>query len=578
MMIRPKGLLLVSFCFLTSMCVCQERPVVWFDGMARSLFARDAIGERSAADSVSDQSTSAGYNLLDLNVHVNPTPDMEVMAQLRVRNELGGFFGMGTTVDVRQLTLRGTINNKIRYQVGDMFLRQTRFTLFNASSDAEALGAGFEPYRDIIDYENFYTDNRWRLQGLQADFSMQFARFVRSLAFDAFITRPRGSILTSSGTYLSDRLLGGASAVADISKKWQVGFYHVNLFEVPASGTLDVAVRNPVYCATLQRQSRGERWSHETTVHAGLSNRTWVFADEDLNNLTVDGGFWELDTRHTAADSLWSWNIGYRHVDPEFRSSAAQTRRMDWSMPLQTAIFPSYTNEQIVRPVSAFDLLADPLLYNQALAPRLMQFNPFLSNVSPYGDATPNRTGVFGSVEWGGQKKAVNGALDLAVLSEVLGQGTENRRSFGLAECRLRWAAQRSLKLDQKLDVMLHSKAELTQRNGNEYEALDLRSFQSSIEVKAGLTSALSVHVTASHWAASGGEFRAIRDDYGTLFNFESLHINRSDRIFATGLTYQWNRHTYASIQHQWWGANDRDEALPDFDYQRLLFILTINL
>ena len=244
MMIRPKGLLLVSFCLWMSLCTAQERPTVWFDGLSRSLFARDAMGAGSPADSVSERSTSAGYNLLDLNVHVNPTSDMEVMAQLRVRNELGGFFGTGTTVDVRQLTLRGTIDNKIRYQVGDMFLRQTRFTLFNSASDAEVLSTGFQPYRDVIDYENFYGDNRWRLQGLQTDFSLQFARFIRTLAMDAFITRPRGSVLTSSGTYLSDRLLGGASVVADITKQWQLGLHHVNLFEVPNSGTLDVAVRN----------------------------------------------------------------------------------------------------------------------------------------------------------------------------------------------------------------------------------------------------------------------------------------------------------------------------------------------
>ena len=84
-----------------------------------------------------------------------PLPQLISVLALRVRNELGGFFGTGTSVDVRQLTLRGTIYDKIRYQVGDMFLRQTRFTLFNSPSDAEVFSAGFKPYRDVIDYENF---------------------------------------------------------------------------------------------------------------------------------------------------------------------------------------------------------------------------------------------------------------------------------------------------------------------------------------------------------------------------------------------------------------------------------------
>ena len=42
----------------------------------------------------------------------------------------------------------------------------------------------FKPYRDIIHYENFYVDNRWRLQGLQSDFSFEFDRGIRTLEFD----------------------------------------------------------------------------------------------------------------------------------------------------------------------------------------------------------------------------------------------------------------------------------------------------------------------------------------------------------------------------------------------------------
>ena len=232
-------------------------------------------------------------------------------------------------------------------------------------------------------------------------FFLQFARFIRTLVMDAFITRPRGSVLTSSGTYLSDRLLGGASVVADITKQWQLGLHHVNLFEVPNSGTLDVAVRNPVHCAVVNHQQGGERWTHETTLHAGTSNRTWVFAAEDQNDLNSSGAFWELDSRHESRDSLWNWNVGYRYVEPEFRSAAAQTRRLIGQA--QCSLRPLQRTPMIslARRLSVFDLLVDPLLYNQALAPQLMQFNPFLSNVSPYGDATPNRMGVFGSLEWG---------------------------------------------------------------------------------------------------------------------------------------------------------------------------------
>ena len=56
-------------------------------------------------------------------------------------------------------------------------------------------------------------------------FFLQFARFIRTLVMDAFITRPRVGA-DFKGTYLSDRLLGGASVVADITKQWQLGLHH----------------------------------------------------------------------------------------------------------------------------------------------------------------------------------------------------------------------------------------------------------------------------------------------------------------------------------------------------------------
>ena len=114
---------------------------------------------------------SGGYNLIDLNVHVNPIPNIEVFGQVRVQNQFGGFFGSGTQIDVRQLTARGTFKNKIKFSVGDIYLKQNRFTLYNYDEDLNLYKSDFyNSYKSIIDYENFYEENRWRLQGLQLIF------------------------------------------------------------------------------------------------------------------------------------------------------------------------------------------------------------------------------------------------------------------------------------------------------------------------------------------------------------------------------------------------------------------------
>ena len=122
--------------------------------------------------SMTPKNVSNGYNLLDLNTHVNPIEDFEIFAQLRLRNTFGGFFGSGTTINVRQLRASGVINKKVKFSLGDIFLNQTRFTLHNYEDEMGLLyNENFNSYRDIVCYENFYLDDRWRMQGLQLDFS-----------------------------------------------------------------------------------------------------------------------------------------------------------------------------------------------------------------------------------------------------------------------------------------------------------------------------------------------------------------------------------------------------------------------
>jgi hypothetical protein len=123
-----------SIILTTVLIACQffstaQQEKVWFGGLARSYFVRDANSFEN--DSTSAKSSSLGYNLIDLNTHINPLNDIEIFAQLRIRNEFGSFFGSGTDIVVRQLTAKGVIAKKIKFSVGDLFLKQNKFTLNN---------------------------------------------------------------------------------------------------------------------------------------------------------------------------------------------------------------------------------------------------------------------------------------------------------------------------------------------------------------------------------------------------------------------------------------------------------------
>ena len=131
----------------------QVNEKIWFDGLSRSYFARDAIDKSKIDDTISANNTSNGYNILDLNTHVSPIDDIEIFSQIGIRNSFESFFGSGTEINVRQLRAKGVINNKVRFSIGDLFLKQSKFTLYNF--DEELFGYEndmLKHYRDIIHY------------------------------------------------------------------------------------------------------------------------------------------------------------------------------------------------------------------------------------------------------------------------------------------------------------------------------------------------------------------------------------------------------------------------------------------
>ena len=384
-------LIFMIFSFQSFLNAQTSNERVWFNGLARSYFSRDVLG--NTTDTLYPQNSSNGYNLVDLNVHVNPIETIEIFAQLRVRNQFGSFFGSGTNIDVRQLRASGTINKKLNFSIGDIFLKQTNFTLYNYNEELSGFENDmFKPYRDIIHYENFYTENRWRLQGLQTDFSLRFDRFIRTLEFDFFITRPRGSTQLSSNIYSPDLLLSGGSIVAKITKKLTFETNYINLFEIPKSGNVNISINNPVYHSGLNYKYSKNNFNINHKLQTGFSKRNWLFSelvnDSDSLGFISRGMFFEFENEFLVKDSSFSLVLGVRYVDPNFRSAGSQTRRIDFNTEIQNTVYPLYTNDYISRPSSVFDLLSDENRFNQDISGTLMSYNPIYSNILPYGDTT----------------------------------------------------------------------------------------------------------------------------------------------------------------------------------------------
>ena len=580
-------LLLIVFVafFLSDISLhAQNSENIWFDGLSRSYFTRDAVDKGTTDDTISASNTSNGYNLLDLNTHVNPIDDIEIFAQLRIRNSFGGFFGSGTEINVRQLKAKGVINNKIRFSVGDLFLKQSKFTLYNYEEEL----SGFEndmlkPYRDIIHYENFYTENRWRLQGIQTDFSFEFDRYIRSLGFDFFVTRPSGSRQINENTYSSDFLLSGGSMFSEINKRLTLSANHINFFEVASSGTKNISVRNPVYDLSLQHHFDNEKYRIEQKLQTGFSKRYWLHSElenERLDSTSNDnkGMYFELDNKYIKKDSTLLLTLGYRYVDPNFRSTGAQTRRLDFTNGNRNTLYPIYTNMSLIRPPSIFDLVSDDQLYNQELSSILMVFNPIYSNILPYGDATPNRTGVYLKARLNNKNKVLLSKINAGFFKEVIGQGTAEKRDFGLFKGSFKINFHRWLNWKKELSLSVSSESELTRRGGEEVSSVNLLSHQMNTSVNAELVKKFFIQASYKQLNANGNEFLTQRDNYGNITYYTSTEIDQKDHMLSFGMLYKFRENVYANLHYNWWGLKYADQAYSDYKYNRLILILSVKL
>ena len=556
---------------------------IWFDGLSRSYFARDAI-DKSIDDTISARNTSNGYNLLDLNTHVNPIDNIEIFAQLRIRNSFGGFFGSGTEINVRQLKAQGVINNKVRFSFGDLFLKQSKFTLYNYHDEIlDFENDMLKPYRDIINYENFYTENRWRLHGIQTDFSFEFDRYIRNLSLDLFVSRPSGSRQINETTYSSDLLLSGGSIVSEINKRLILSGHYINFFEVASSGTKNISVRNPVYDMSILHHFENEKFLIEQKIQTGFSKRYWLHSEldngrSDSTSNDNQGMYFELENKYIKKNSTLSLNLGYRYVDPNFRSSGAQTKRLDYTNSNRNTIYPFYTNRSLTRPPSLFDFISDDQLYNQDLSSILMVFNPIYSNILPYGDATPNRTGIYLKTRLNDKKKVIITKINAGLFKEAIGQGTKEKRDFGLFSGSFKINFHQLLNWNKELSLYASSKSELTKRGGKEVSSINLLSHQMNTSLNAELANKFFIQASYKQLNANGNEFLTQRDNYGNITYYTSTLIDQKDHILSFGILYKFRENVYANLNYNWWGMNFTDQYYSDYKYNRLILILSVKL
>jgi hypothetical protein len=573
---RYNLLLTVVLSFLVSGAVAQSdtQPKKFrVTGAARGLLFGDDLNQAGApADTVTAPKLASGHTLVDLGVAIRPNQSMEVLGLLRIRNDFGGFWGAGTTFDLRQLYVRGVVNNKVRYQLGDIDYKLTPYTLFNVDQETSfARPQAFQNYMDVVNYDNFYDfSNAWRQQGAAVDFGFVFRKFVREVNFNFFTSRINRTNFTS----VSERLFSGMRMEVVQSDLVSFAATYVNMYDWMGTSRSTVHFSNPVVTGqinlTLPEQ---ENWQFMATSEFGMSQQFYRGTEADPD---MKGAFGDLKISAELKPRNLVATLNLHSVEADFRSPGAQTKRINFNAAPRA--FQRITNEQSIRTFTLLDLLRETDLYNMQLSEELMAFDPRYDNITPYGDATPNRSGFALTIDHAPAEERYAVQATWLNFNELRGQGTTQLKNFQRFELLgnvniHQWLPnyKKAIRLEAGL------RQDQTKRDSEEgVRAVDLASTLVSTGFAVEFAKNLSFTGALQGIYYQGFDFLPLRSDFDQVVFFNEFEVDGSEQMIGLGLRYDFSENDYLTIQWNNFKSENNFGDLPNYEINQLVFLFSM--
>jgi hypothetical protein len=533
----------ILFTFFSCLLIAQDGKKVQFVGGARSILSNSDFSSKEK-DTVTVGKTTGGYALIDLGIKINPNPKTEILGMFRINNAFGGFWGSDVTFGVRQLYVKGIAGKGIRYQLGNIDYKLSPYTCYNSNSDLILPSFGTTSIKEqIINYESFYKANTWRQQGAAVDFVLNINKRSDELKFKGFLFR----LNPSNQTILFERLYGGGSIVLNQHKNFHIGANYASVFDVRETALNNDVYRNQVATLVYDYKHEFEKLNIELSGESGYSNT--YSAEQTIPHLK--DYFIHFKANTTLKKAGLQFEASYIDNGADFRSAGAQSKRIDFNQ--QNTYYQRYTNNQIVRPLSYYDLYNDPALYSMQFSTKLMEYSPAINNVLPYGVATFNRRGVNFSINYKDKKERISMDLKYYRLGEIRGQGTMALRKFDyfVGSVNLNPSAVFHWKKSQT--VFLAVASQNTKRTSQStIESLNLQSYTLNFGISCEIIDKLYLLGNTFLFKSDGNEILPVRDTKGVIVNFQPTKISGNEYCLSSGLKFEFSKDVYLSVFYEY--------------------------
>ena len=502
---------LVTICFLVfaaTTIMAQERvKKIEFYGAAKTNILHQDFNVDG--DTLNLSKANYGHSLIDLGILVRPSVNTEISTEFRLRNELGGFWGGAVTYGIRKLTLKGVVNDAIRYKIGDIDLEMTPYTLYNNNyQDLVNEATIFKMAREVIDYENYFSGNAWRQQGIQSSYGFYLnSETLKSIDVNLFSTRNRTADPSSASP---ERLFSGGQIGLNTSYGL-ITFHSANLFDLKNT-VIDMNLYYNSVNTVSANISLADLPKFSLNYEGGTSKSNYENLIEE-ETVAIQDYFWNLGFSYSTTNKL-SLSINSINTGPQFRSPAAQNVRLGYSS--SSNVFPTIGNNLAVRNMGLIDYLYNDVFYYKTFDSQLDLYNPAFSNALPYGLSTPNRKGFSVSLDELVIREQFNLSSKIYMMSEIIGSGTIHLKSFMkiIAKANYdykKWSANAGLAYES------------TSRDGQAYEKIELSSMLFDFGLYFDLTDQISILFGTKYHIADGNELLAVYDSYNNPLYFDPI-------------------------------------------------------
>jgi len=514
----------------------EQNAKTYASSYSRGILSTEKLEEQ--ADSTIERLANPGYVLTDVGIHLKPQPTTEIHAQMRIRSDYGGFWGSGLTLDLRQMWIRGIIDQRLRYHIGDLDYRLTPFTL--QQSDEWIFSTPsllFTPQLDMIRYDLFQSDKLTRRQqGIAVDFGWDLFSDRWKLASSLFTTR----VVASDFNQTPDRLMSGGAVSLGNLKGTQIRFNYADLYDVRQTSASNRQLKHPV--GSVRVSFDGQKFRHRLPLRLdaewGQSKLEWV-GQSDAPTLT--DGFAYAQLQYSGAADARTIGAEVWHVGSDYRSAGAQTKRIDFDR--SPANFQRLATNDQVRGLNMLDLFRDGNLHRFQLQTGLMNYNPAYGNALPYGIATPNRQGLMFNWKRKDSADVWQQEFKLGMLMDIKGQGIAARRQFAIAEWNGVAPLHKVLGWNKSWWLRASARVENTSRADGEGDLIDTRvqltNRQLQIQTEWQLSPDWRVFAEWRNYTSGGQDYYGVRNAYSEVIDYLPMNMNLTEQWAGFGLNYR---------------------------------------